>query len=165
RDGGRALARGRGGHAPDHPGRDERHRGRGASPPQEDGRPCARRRRGEGGDPGGIDSIEHGSFLDEEALRLMKERGTWLVPTLLAGEYVSGKAAPRHYPPEIAAKAKAAIDARSTAVRKALAAGVKIAFGTDAAVGPHGANAKEFALLVDHGMTPAAALRSATSGA
>ena len=113
----------------------------------------------------GVDSIEHGSFLDDEALRMMKEHGTWLVPTLMAGEYVSGKAAERHYPPEIAAKAKAAVAARSATFRKALAMGVKIAFGTDSAVSPHGLNAQEFALLVDHGMSPAAALRTATSSA
>jgi imidazolonepropionase-like amidohydrolase len=110
----------------------------------------------------GIDSIEHGSFLDDEALRMMKERGTYLVPTLLAGEYVAGHAAARHYPPEIEAKAKAAVAARSASFRKALAIGVKVAFGTDSAVSPHGVNAQEFALLVAHGMSPGAALRTAT---
>ncbi|HVS00379.1 MAG TPA: amidohydrolase family protein [Thermoanaerobaculia bacterium] len=113
----------------------------------------------------GIDSIEHGSFLDDEALRMMKERGTWLVPTLLAGEYVAGKAAVRHYPPEIAEKARQAVAARSETFRKALRMGVKIAFGTDSAVSPHGMNAQEFKLLVDHGMSPAAALRTATANA
>jgi imidazolonepropionase-like amidohydrolase len=113
----------------------------------------------------GIDSIEHGSFLDEEALRLMKERGTYLVPTLLAGEYVAGKAAERHYPREIAAKAQAAVAARSATFRRALEIGVKVAFGTDSAVSPHGRNAQEFSLMVAHGMTPAAALRTATSSA
>ena len=113
----------------------------------------------------GADSIEHGSFLDDDVLRLMKEKGTYLVPTLLAGEYVSGRVVPRNYPPEIAAKAKAAVEARSAAFKRALALGVRIAFGTDSGVSPHGLNAKEFRLLVDHGMTPVAALRSATSGA
>jgi imidazolonepropionase-like amidohydrolase len=113
----------------------------------------------------GIDSIEHGSFLDEEALRLMKERGTYLVPTLLAGEYVAGKAAERHYPPEIAAKAKAAVAARSAMFRRALAMGVKVAFGTDSAVSPHGRNAEEFSLLVAHGMSAAAALRTSSAAA
>jgi imidazolonepropionase-like amidohydrolase len=113
----------------------------------------------------GIDSIEHGSFLDEEGLRMMKERGTYLVPTLLAGEYASGRVVPRHYPPEIMAKAAAAVAQRSAMFRRALAIGVKIAFGTDSAVSPHGLNAKEFALLVDHGMTPAAALRTAMGAA
>ena len=113
----------------------------------------------------GIDSIEHGSFLDDEALRMMKERGTYFVPTLLAGEYAGGRKSTRTYPPEIAAKAQAARAARSAAFRNALRMGVKIAFGTDSAVSPHGLNAEEFALLVEHGMTPAAALRTATSAA
>ena len=113
----------------------------------------------------GVDSIEHGSFLDDEALRMMKERGTYLVPTLLAGEYTAGRAGIRHYPPEIAAKAQAAVAARSDMFRRALKRGVKIAFGTDSAVSPHGINGQEFGLLVGLGMTPAAALRSATSSA
>jgi imidazolonepropionase-like amidohydrolase len=111
----------------------------------------------------GIDSIEHGSFLDDEALRMMKERGTYFVPTLLAGEYAGGRKSSRTYPPEIAAKAKAAVEARSGVFRNAVRMGVKIAFGTDSAVSPHGRNAEEFALLVEHGLTPAAALRTATS--
>jgi imidazolonepropionase-like amidohydrolase len=108
----------------------------------------------------GIDSIEHGSFLDDEAVRLMKEKGTYLVPTLMAGEYVAGKAAVRHYPPEITAKANAAVAARSAAFKRALDAGVKIAFGTDSGVSPHGLNAQEFALLVQNGMTVPRALRT-----
>jgi imidazolonepropionase-like amidohydrolase len=111
----------------------------------------------------GIDSIEHGSFLDDEALRMMKQRGTTFVPTLMAGEYAGGRKSTRRYPPEIQAKAEAALKARSDAMRRAVAAGVAIAFGTDSAVSPHGRNAEEFALLVEHGMTPAAALRAATS--
>lgn len=111
----------------------------------------------------GIDSIEHGSFMDDETLRMMKERGTWLVPTLLAGEYVT--APERKYPPEIAEKARAAISKRSDMFRRAVKMGVKIAFGTDSGVSPHGVNAKEFKLMVDHGMTPAAALRAATASA
>jgi imidazolonepropionase-like amidohydrolase len=113
----------------------------------------------------GIDSIEHGSFLDDEALKMMKAKGTFLVPTLLAGEFVSGRAGVRHYPPEIAAKAKAAVEARSATFKNALKTGVKIAFGTDSAVSPHGLNAQEFALLVAHGMSPAAALKTATTSA
>ena len=111
------------------------------------------------------DSIEHGSFLDDEGLRMMVARGTYLVPTLLAGEYVTGKAAERHFPPEIEAKAKAAIAVRSKMFKRALALGVKIAFGTDSAVSPHGVNAQEFKLMVDLGMSPAAALRAATQNA
>ncbi|HKV08068.1 MAG TPA: amidohydrolase family protein [Thermoanaerobaculia bacterium] len=112
-----------------------------------------------------VDSIEHGSFLDDEALRMMKDKGTYLVPTLLAGEYVAGKAAVRHYPPEIAEKARQAVAVRSKMFRNALKMGVKIAFGTDSSVSPHGLNAQEFALMVDHGMSPASALRSATANA
>jgi imidazolonepropionase-like amidohydrolase len=111
----------------------------------------------------GADSIEHGSFLDDEALQMMKEKGTYLVPTLLAGEYVVGRAAVRHYPPEIAEKARKAVAVRSDMFKRAVRMGVRIAFGTDSAVSPHGMNAQEFALLVDHGMSPAAALRAATS--
>lgn len=113
----------------------------------------------------GVDSIEHGSFLDDEALRMMKDKGTYLVPTLLAGEYVAGKAAVRQYPPEIAEKARQAVAVRSKMFKNALRLGVKIAFGTDSSVSPHGLNAQELALMVDHGMSPAAALRSATANA
>jgi imidazolonepropionase-like amidohydrolase len=112
----------------------------------------------------GIDSIEHGSFLDDEAVRLMKEKGTYLVPTAMAVEYTGRR--PRSYPPEIAAKAKAAADSHSAALKRAVAAGVKIAFGTDSAVSPHGKNAEEFGLLVQYGgMTPAAALRTVAASA
>lgn len=109
----------------------------------------------------GTDSIEHGSFLTPQTLALMKERGVYLVPTLLAGEWTGGKA--DKLPPVIATKAKAALAARSEMFRNALKAGVKIAFGTDSAVSPHGMNAHEFALMTSLGMTPAAALRAATS--
>ena len=113
----------------------------------------------------GIDSIEHGSFLDDEALKMMKDRGTYLVPTLMAGEYAGGRKATRQYPPEIAAKAKAALEARSASFKKALVLGVKIAFGTDSAVSPHGRNAEEYALMVEHGMSAGAALLTGPSAA
>jgi imidazolonepropionase-like amidohydrolase len=113
----------------------------------------------------GIDSIEHGSFLDDAAVRMMKEKGTYLVPTLMAGEYAGGRKATRKYPPEIAAKALQALDGRSSAFKRAIGAGVKIAFGTDSGVSPHGRNAEEFALLVEHGLTPAAALRTSATAA
>jgi imidazolonepropionase-like amidohydrolase len=108
----------------------------------------------------GVDSIEHGSFLKPETLAMMKERGVYLVPTLLAGDWLMQKMS--NYPPVIQEKAKAAVAARSDMFRNALKAGVKIAFGTDAAVMPHGMNAREFGLMTDLGMSPAAALRSAT---
>lgn len=113
----------------------------------------------------GIDSIEHGSFLDDEALQMMKQKGTYLVPTLMAGEYAGGRKATRSYPPEIAAKAKAAVEGRSASFKRALALGVKVAFGTDTAVSPHGRNAEEYALMVEHGMSPAAALLTGPAAA
>ena len=111
----------------------------------------------------GIDSIEHGSFLDDEALRMMKERGTWLVPTLMAGEYAAGKARPASLPAGDRGQGQGGRWPRSIDVPQGARPGVKIAFGTDSAVSPHGRNAEEFALLVEHGMTPAAAARRATS--
>jgi imidazolonepropionase-like amidohydrolase len=113
----------------------------------------------------GIDSIEHGSFLDDEAVKMMKERGTYLVPTLMAGEYAGGRKATRKYPPEIASKATQALDGRSTAFKRAVAAGVKIAFGTDSGVSPHGHNAEEYALLVEHGLSAIAALKTGPAAA
>ena len=113
----------------------------------------------------GIDSIEHGSFLDDEAVKMMHEKGTYLVPTLMAGEYAGGRKATRKYPPEIAAKALQALDGRTSAFKRAVGAGVKIAFGTDSGVSPHGRNAEEFALLVEHGLSPAAALRTSVTAA
>jgi imidazolonepropionase-like amidohydrolase len=109
----------------------------------------------------GVDSIEHGSFLKPDTLALMHDKGVYLVPTLLAGEWLSTKF--DKFPPAIADKARAAIAGRSEMFRNALKAGVKIAFGTDSAVSPHGLNAREFALMTGLGMPPAAALRSATS--
>ena len=109
----------------------------------------------------GVDSIEHGSFMKKETLTLMKTKGTFLVPTLLASEYIMGKIGA--YPPAIQEKAKAATAARSEMFRNALQVGVKIAFGTDAGVFPNGENAKEFALMTGLGMAPIDALRSATS--
>jgi len=107
----------------------------------------------------GIDSIEHGSFLTDETLTLMKSKGTFLVPTCMAGQWTGGKL--ERFPPEVAAKAKAALAAHDEMFRRAVKLGVRIAFGTDSAVSPHGQNAKEFALMVDRGMTPAQALRTA----
>jgi len=109
----------------------------------------------------GVDSIEHGSFLKPDTLAMMHDKGVYLVPTLLAGDWLAGKL--DKFPPAIANKARAAVAARSDMFRNALKANVKIAFGTDSAVSPHGLNAREFASMVGLGMTPAAALRSATS--
>ena len=96
-----------------------------------------------------------------DTLQLMKQKGTYLTPTLLASEWVMAKIS--QYPPAIQGKGKAATEARSEMFRNALKIGVKISFGTDAAVFPHGMNAKEFALMVGLGMKPMDALLSATS--
>jgi imidazolonepropionase-like amidohydrolase len=109
----------------------------------------------------GVDSIEHGSFLKPETLQLMKAKGTYLVPTLMASEWIMSKIGA--YPPALQAKGRAATEARSEMFRNAVKIGVKIGLGTDAAVFPHGQNAKEFKLMVDLGLPPIEALRSATS--
>src|SRR6516225_467036 len=112
----------------------------------------------------GIDSIEHGSFLDDQALDMMKQRGTYLVPTLMAIEGLQEKMDRGVYmPPAIAAKARLAIRAMHTTFERALAKGVKIGLGTDAAVYPHGRNAEEFHQMVDLGMKPIDALKAGTS--
>ena len=109
----------------------------------------------------GVDSIEHGSFMKPDTLRSLKGKGTYLTPTLMAVEFIMGKI--DTYPPAVQAKARAAASARSDMFRNAVKMGLKISFGTDAGVFPHGQNAKEFKLMVDLGMTPIDALRSATS--
>lgn len=112
----------------------------------------------------GIDSIEHGSFLDDEALEMMKQHGTYLVPTLMAVQGLQEKFDRGEYmPPAIAAKAHAAIAALRLTFQRALVKGVKIGMGTDAGVYPHGRNTEEFHQMVDLGMKPAAALRAGTS--
>ena len=109
----------------------------------------------------GVASIEHGSFLDDEALRMMKERGVFLVPDLYNHEVIlAGRA--RGYPEEFIEKERAAGESQRRVFRRALELGVRIAYGTDAAVIPHGDNARQFAVYVEHGMSPLAALRSAT---
>lgn len=111
----------------------------------------------------GVDSIEHGSFLKPDTLALMKKKGTVLVPTLLASEWLASGENSAKYPPPIRAKIQAATLARSQMFKDALKAGVVIGFGTDSAVSPHGINAREFSLMTGLGMSPAAALRSAMS--
>jgi imidazolonepropionase-like amidohydrolase len=112
----------------------------------------------------GIDSIEHGSFLDDEALDMMKEHGTYFVPTLMAlvGERERIERG-LYLPPPILAKANAASEAARKTFQRALAKGVKIGLGTDAAVYPHGRNAEEFHQMADLGMKPVDALKAGTS--
>jgi len=111
----------------------------------------------------GIDSIEHGAFLDDEALDMMKTRGTVLIPTMMALQGGREIIAGGGYPPAVEAKMRAAIESASQVVRKAIAKGVKVGMGTDAAVYPHGRNTEEFHQLTDLGMTPLDALRAGTS--
>ena len=111
----------------------------------------------------GIDSIEHGSFLDDEALKLMIEKRTWYVPTLMAVEGVREAIPKGRLDPRVVKKARRAMDSIDYTVKRAIAMGVRIAFGTDAGVYPHGRNAGEFKLLVDRGMKPVEALKAATS--
>jgi imidazolonepropionase-like amidohydrolase len=115
---------------------------------------------------GGVDSIEHGTFMDDTDMKLMKEHDTWYVPTIIAGKYVEEKASvPGYYPAQIAAKAKQVGPIIQQTAGKAYKAGVKIAFGTDAAVYPHGQNAKEFQYMVEAGMPTAFVLQAATTHA
>jgi len=111
----------------------------------------------------GIDSVEHGAFLDDEALDMMKARGTFYVPTLMAVEGGKEIIAKGGYPPFVAEKMKAAVESINLVVRKAIAKGVKIGVGTDAAVYPHGRNTEEFHLLTALGLSPLDALRAGTS--
>lgn len=114
----------------------------------------------------GVDSIEHGTYLDDADMKLMKEHGTWLVPTIIAGDYVAHKAAiPGFYPPQVAAKATAVGTVILGTAGRAYKAGVKIAFGTDAGVYPHGENAHEFELMVQAGMPAMFTLQAATTHA
>ena len=110
----------------------------------------------------GVRSIEHGSMLDDEAIELMVERGTYLSADLYDGDYISEVGPTRGYTDEVMRKSDLTKDAQRVGFRKAVEAGVRIAFGTDAGVYPHGWNARQFALYVDHGLTPNAAIQSAT---
>ena len=115
----------------------------------------------------GGDSIEHGTYLDDESMRLFKAHNAWLVPTLMAGDYVARVAAgpDNFFTPAQTAKALEAGPKMLDMARRAHAGGVRIAFGTDSGVSAHGDNAQEFALLVRAGLTPLEAIQSATVGA
>ncbi|HRF83159.1 MAG: amidohydrolase family protein [Xanthomonadales bacterium] len=112
---------------------------------------------------GGVTSIEHGTYMSDRVMKLMKEKGTWYVPTIYAGRFVAEKAKEPGYFPEVVRPKAARIGAliQDTAAR-AYRSGVKIAFGTDMGVGPHGDNAREFIYMVEAGMPAAQALQAAT---
>jgi imidazolonepropionase-like amidohydrolase len=114
----------------------------------------------------GVDSIEHGTYMDDEAIALFKKSGAWFVPTISAGRFVADKARDAdYYSPLVRPKAAAVGPLIQSTFGRAYKAGVKIAFGTDAGVFPHGQNAGEFVLMVEAGMPPLEAIRSATLGA
>ena len=110
----------------------------------------------------GVDSIEHGSYIDDAGIAAMKEHGTYLVPTLYLGDWFLENAPKTGVPPAMLAKAKEVMPAARQNVAHAFASGVKVGFGTDAAVYPHGLNAREFAVMVKLGLTPLQAIQAAT---
>lgn len=111
----------------------------------------------------GVDSVEHGTYIDPESIRLFKAKGSYLVPTLLAGDTVSQQAETADWmPAPVRAKARTVGPLMVDALRRAHQGGVRIAFGTDSAVSKHGENAREFALMVKAGLTPLDAIRAAT---
>lgn len=113
----------------------------------------------------GVDSIEHGSYIDDDGIAAMKQHGTYLVPTLYLGDWMLENAALIHMPPPLMAKAQEVIPAARKNIARAFAAGVKVAFGTDAAVYPHGLNAHEFAVMVKLGLSPLQSIQAATINA
>ena len=113
----------------------------------------------------GVDSIEHGSYIDDAAIAEMKKNGTYLVPTLYLADWFLANAEQLHVPPEMIAKGREVMPAARKNVAHAFASGVRVAFGTDAAVYPHGLNAHEFAVMVNMGLTPLQSIQSATINA
>ena len=110
----------------------------------------------------GVRSIEHGSYLDAEGIRLMREHGTWLVADVYNGTYIAEVGRRDGWPAEILRKNDETTGTQRAGFREAVKAGVRVGFGTDAGVFPHGLNARQFAFMVEHGMTPAQAIRAAT---
>jgi imidazolonepropionase-like amidohydrolase len=113
----------------------------------------------------GVRSIDHGTYLDDEGIQLMLERGTWLVPTLTAGDTTEEIAENPHVAEPVRAKMRALGRPELDAFRRAAEAGVKIAMGTDCPVAPHGTNLRELELMASNGFTAEQALVAATSSA
>ena len=113
----------------------------------------------------GVDSIEHGSFIDEQGIQLMKQHGTYLVPTLYLGDWFLANYGSLGMTENVVAKAKLVMPAARQNVARAFHEGVKVAFGTDSAVYPHGLNAREFAVMVKLGLSPLQAIQAATINA
>jgi imidazolonepropionase-like amidohydrolase len=108
----------------------------------------------------GARSVEHGSLLDDEAADLLAERGTYLVADIYNGDYIASEGARQGWPAETLAKNEATTQAQRDGFANAVRAGVRIAYGTDSGVYPHGWNARQLPYMVRHGMTPMAAIRS-----
>lgn len=113
----------------------------------------------------GVSSVEHCSLVDDEGIKLMKTKGVYLVPTIFAVDYIIEKYSEKGFPPKIIEKAKKLRVQKNECFKKAVKAGVKVAYGTDASVIPNGMNAKDFKLMVEMGMTPMQAIQSATMNA
>jgi imidazolonepropionase-like amidohydrolase len=113
----------------------------------------------------GVASIEHGSLLDEEGIKLMKERGTYLVADIYNDDYIMAEYKRLGFPEKILEKERQVGEAQRENFRRAVRSGVKVAYGTDAGVYPHGWNGKQFAFMVRYGLTPMQAIQSATTSA
>lgn len=113
----------------------------------------------------GVRSIEHGSYLDDEGIELMRKRGTWLVADIYDGDYIEEVGRRDGWPAETLRKNRETTDIQRAAFAKAVRAGVNIAYGTDVGVYPHGQNARQFAYMVRYGLTPMQAIQSATINA
>lgn len=110
----------------------------------------------------GVRSVEHASYLDDEGIALMKKNGTWLVADIYNGDYIDEVGRRDHWSDEVMRKNLETTQTQRDGFAKAVKAGVRIAFGTDAGVYPHGDNARQFAYMVRYGLTPMEAIRSAT---
>ena len=113
----------------------------------------------------GVRSIDHGSLLDDEAIGLMKQRGTWLVADIWNGDYTDSVGREQKWPADILRKNTETTETQRVGFRKAVAAGVRVAYGTDSGIYPHGLNAMQLPYMVKYGMTPMQAIQSATIGA